>query len=163
MSEVSSVPISIPSPVPEQVPDKMAAVRQAKKRKAQEDRDTLSDLKQKVSNLADSMSSKPEVVTKQKDEESSSMPSMSTEFLRTAVVGLLGLGTFYFSNVWAKRPKLMPPAHTPVAPPTPVAPLTPVAPIAPTPTPPVVKVSPTTFIDLKPTRKKVVGASGLLE
>ena len=75
MSEVSSAPISIPSPVPEQVPDKMAAVRQAKKRKAQEDRDTLSDLKQKVSNLADSMSSKPEVVTKQKDEESSSMPS----------------------------------------------------------------------------------------
>ena len=108
MSEVSSA-ISVPSPVPEQVPDKMAAVRQAKKRKAQEDRDTLSDLKQKVSNLADSMSSKPEVVTKQKDEESSSMPSMSTEFLRTAVVGLLGLGTFYFSNVWAKRPKLMPP------------------------------------------------------
>ena len=39
MSE-SSAPISIPSPVPEQVPDKMAAVRQAEKRKAQEDRDT---------------------------------------------------------------------------------------------------------------------------
>ena len=155
MSEVSSAPISVPSPVPSPVPDKMAAVRQAKKRKAQEDRDTLSDLKQKVSNLADSMSSKPEVVTRPQKDEESSLPSMSTEFFRTALVGLLGLSTFYVSNVWAKRPKLMAPTPTPPTPaPAPHA--------APTPTPPVVKASPTTFIDLKPTRKKV-GASGLLE
>ena len=157
----SSESISSPSSSKDVAQEKMQGMRAAKKRKADERDSVLQDLKKQVGSLADAMSNKPEVVTKQKDEESSSMPSMSTEFLRTAVVGLLGLGTFYFSNVWAKRPKLMPPAHTPVAPPTPVAPLTPVAPIAPTPTPPVVKVSPTTFIDLKPTRK--IGASGLLE
>ena len=99
------------------------------------------------------MSNKPEVVTKQKEEESV-MPSMSTEFFRTAVVGILGLGTFYFSNVWAKRPKLM--APTPATAPT-AAPTAPTAPVA----PPAPKAPPTTFIDLKPKRK--IGASGLLE
>ena len=166
-SSASSLPSSEPSSSPSSSKDvaqeKMQGMRAAKKRKAEERDITIQDLKKQIGSIADAMSNKPEVVTKQKDEESSSMPSMSTEFLRTAVVGLLGLGTFYFSNVWAKRPKLMPPAPTPVAPPTPVATPTTAAPIAPTPTPPAVKSSPspTTFIDLKP--KKRIGASGLLE
>ena len=164
MSAPSSVPDKAPDKTSEQVPDKMSAVRNAKKRKAQEDRDALSDLRKQVGSLADSMSNKPEVVTRQKDEETSSMPSMSTEFFRTAVVGLLGLGTFYFSNIWAKRPKLT--APVPVVTPTPVAPAPPAAAtqppvVAPTPPPILPKASPTHFIDMKPKRK--IGASGLLE
>ena len=105
--------------------EKMKGMRAAKKRKAEERDTTIQDLKKQVGSLADAMSNKPEVVTRQKDEETSSMPSMSTEFFRTAVVGLLGLGTFYFSNVWAKRPKLT--APVPVVTPTPVAPAPPIA------------------------------------
>ena len=131
--------------------EKMQGMRAAKKRKADERDVTIQDLKKQIGSIADAMSNKPEVVTRPQKDEESSLPSMSTEFFRTALVGLLGLGTFYVSNVWNKKPKLMPPAPTP---PTPAAP--------PPPTPPVVKASPTTFIDLKP-RKKVVGASGLLE
>ena len=141
--------------------EKMKGMRAAKKRKAEERDTTIQDLKKQVGSLADAMSNKPEVVTRQKDEETSSMPSMSTEFLRTAVVGLLGLGTFYFSNVWAKRPKLTAPVP-PVPAPTPL-PAPPVAATATTPTPPPIlpKASPTHFIDMKPKRK--IGASGLLE
>ena len=146
---------------------KMQGMRAAKKRKAEERDTTIQDLKKQVGSLADAMSNKPEVVTRQKDEETSSMPSMSTEFFRTAVVGLLGLGTFYFSNVWAKRPKLTASnvTPTPVAP-TPVAPAPPAAAtqppvVAPTPPPILPKASPTHFIDMKP--KKRIGASGLLE
>ena len=143
--------------------EKMQGMRAAKKRKAEERDTTIQDLKKQIGSLADAMSNKPEVVTRQKDEETSSMPSMSTEFLRTAVVGLLGLGTFYFSNVWAKRPKLTASNAVPspvVAPPV-AAP--PVAATATTPTPPPIlpKASPTHFIDMKPKRK--IGASGLLE
>ena len=143
--------------------EKMQGMRAAKKRKAEERDTTIQDLKKQIGSLADAMSNKPEVVTRQKDEETSSMPSMSTEFLRTAVVGLLGLGTFYFSNVWAKRPKLTAPVP-PVPAPTPL-PAPPVAATATTPTPPTAaptpKASPTHFIDMKPKRK--IGASGLLE
>ena len=99
--------------------EKMQGMRAAKKRKAEERDTTIQDLKKQIGSLADAMSNKPEVVTRQKDEETSSMPSMSTEFFRTAVVGLLGLGTFYFSNVWAKRPKLTAPVP-PVPAPTPL-------------------------------------------
>ena len=144
--------------------EKMQGMRAAKKRKAEERDTTIQDLKKQIGSLADAMSNKPEVVTRQKDEETSSMPSMSTEFFRTAVVGLLGLTTFYFSNVWAKRPKLTAPVH-PIPAPTPL-PAPPVAPTQPpivTPTPPPIlpKASPTHFIDMKPKRK--IGASGLLE
>ena len=103
-SDPMSAPSSGPSSVPEQTSDKMAGLRNAKKRKAQEDRDALSELRKQVSNIADSMSNKPEVVTRPQKEETSS-PSMSTEFFRTAVVGMLGLGVFYFNNVWGKRSK----------------------------------------------------------
>ena len=163
-SSASSLSSSEQSSSKDVAQEKMQVMRAAKKRKADDRDSVLQDLKKQVGSLADAMSNKPEVVTRPRKEEESSMPSMSTEFLRTAVVGLLGLGTFYFSNVWAKRPKLLPPAPTPVAPPVPVAPPT----VAPTPTPvappslPKASPSPTTFIDLKP-RKKVVGASGLLE
>ena len=144
--------------------EKMQGMRAAKKRKAEERDTTIQDLKKQIGSLADAMSNKPEVVTRQKDEETSSMPSMSTEFLRTAVVGLLGLGTFYFSNVWAKRPKLTAPV---LAPPPPTPAPTPAPPVAVTATPthsvadPTPKASPTHFIDMKPKRK--IGASGLLE
>ena len=135
----------------------MQGMRAAKKRKADDRDSVLQDLKKQVGSLADAMSNKPEVVTKQKEEESV-MPSMSTEFFSTAVVGILGLGTFYFSNVWAKRPKLMAPTPAPTAPTAPpTAPTAPTAPVA----PPAPKAPPTTFIDLKPKRK--IGASGLLE
>ena len=151
-SSPSSEPSSSPSSSKDVPQEKMQGMRAAKKRKADERDVTIQDLKKQIGSIADAMSSKPEVVTRQKDEESS-LPSLSTEFFRTAVVGLLGVSTFYFSNIWAKRPKLMPPTPAPVTTPTP-APVT-------TPTPPVVKASPTTFIDLKPKRK--IGASGLLE
>ena len=162
-SSASSLQSSSPSLSPSSSKDvpqeKMQGMRAAKKRKADERDVTIQDLKKQIGSIADAMSNRPEVVTRQKDEESS-LPSMSTEFFRTALVGFLGLGTFYVSNVWNKKPKLMPPTPTP---PTPVAPIPPTtAAPTPTPTPPVVKASPTTFIDLKPTRKKV-GASGLLE
>ena len=166
-----SDPMSVPSPVPdktaEQTSDKMAGLRNAKKRKAQEDRDALSELRKQVSNIADSMSNKPEVVTRPQKEETSS-PSMATEFFRTAVVGALGLAVFYVNNIWAKRPKLMdtvaaPPtqsANTPA--PTPAPTHVPTPATAHVPLSPVVpKASPTTFLELKP--KKRVGASGLLE
>ena len=170
MSAASPAPSPVPDKTAEQTSDKMAGLRNAKKRKAQEDRDALSELRKQVSNIADSMSNKPEVVTRPQKEEIAS-PSMSTEFLRTAVVGMLGLGVFYFNNVWGKKlPKLMdttptqsantviatPPAPAPT--PAPAAP--PVAHVPPSPVVP--KASPTTFLELKPTRKKV-GASGLLE
>ena len=173
-SDPMPAPSSVPDKTAEQTSDKMAGLRQAKKRKAQEDRDALSELRKQVSNIADSMSNKPEVVTRPQKEETSS-PSMSTEFFRTAVVGMLGLGVFYFNNVWGKRAKLVDttptqsantqsantvaantPAHAP-------APATQSANTAlPVPLSPVVpKASPTHFIDLKPKRK--IGASGLLE
>ena len=161
-SDSMPAPSSVPEKASEQIPDKMAAVRQAKKRKAQEDRDVLSDLKKQVGSLADAMSSKPEVVTKQKDEETS-VPSLSTEFFRTAVVGLLGIGVFYFNNVWGKRPRLTAPTPAAAAPaPTPpTPPVAPTPPPTPSPTPVAPKAAPTHFIDMKPKRK--IGASGLLE
>jgi hypothetical protein len=141
----------------------MQGMRAAKKRKADDRDSVLQDLKKQVGSLADAMSNnKPEVVTKQKEEESA-VPSMSTEFFRTAVVGLLGVTTFYFSNVWAKRPKLMAPTPTAAPASTPIPALVPTAaPIAPTIPAPKPKASPTTFIDLKPPKRKI-GASGLLE
>ena len=163
-SDPMPAPSSVPDKTAEQTSDKMAGLRQAKKRKAQEDRDALSELRKQVSNIADSMSNKPEVVTRPQKEETSS-PSMSTEFFRTAVVGMLGLGVFYFNNVWGKRAKLATvaaptqSANTPA--PTQSA-NTPAPPVAHVPLSPVVpKASPTHFIDLKPKRK--IGASGLLE
>jgi len=155
-SLASSSASSSASPSKDVAQEKMQGMRAAKKRKADERDTTIQDLKKQIGSLADAMSNKPEVVTRQK-EEVSTMPSMSTEFFRTAVVGVLGLGTFYFSNVWAKRPKLM--APSPVLTPAPAAVLVPTAPTA-APAPPA-KASPTTFIDLKPKRK--TGASGLLE
>ena len=150
--------------------EKMQGMRAAKKRKAEERDTTIQDLKKQVGSLADAMSNKPEVVTRQKDQEPSSMPSMSTEFLRTAAVGTLGLAVFYLNNIWGKRPKLT----APVSPPLPVPPVVTPAPVAataaPAPAPigtscttlPVApKASPTHFIDQKPKRK--IGASGLLE
>ena len=161
-SSSSSEPSSSSSSSKDVAQEKMQVMRAAKKRKADDRDSVLQDLKKQVGSLADAMSNKPEVVTRPQKDEESSLPSLSTEFFRTAVIGLLGLSTFYFSNIWNKRPKLMPPAPTPVAPPAPVAPIPPTT-AAPTPTPPVVKASPapTTFIDLTP--KKRIGASGLLE
>ena len=172
-SDPMSPPSSVPDKTAEQTSDKMAGLRQAKKRKAQEDRDALSELRKQVSNIADSMSNKPEVVTRPQKEETSS-PSMSTEFFRTAVVGMLGLGVFYFNNVWGKRAKLVDTTPTQSAntqsantvaahAPAPTVPATQSANTAPpVPLSPVVpKASPTHFIDLKPKRK--IGASGLLE
>ena len=145
--------------------EKMQGMRAAKKRKAEERDTTIQDLKKQVGSLADAMSNKPEVVTRQKDEETSSMPSMSTEFLRTALVGSLGLAVFYLNNIWGKRPKLTAPVPSPVVTPTPPVAAPVAATVAPTPsvaTPaPTPKASPTTFLDLKPKRK--IGASGLLE
>ena len=150
--------------------EKMKGMRAAKKRKAEERDTTIQDLKKQVGSLADAMSNKPEVVTRQKDEETSSMPSMSTEFLRTALVGSLGLAVFYLNNIWGKRPKLTAPVvqvPVPVVTPTPVPTVTPAVPtVTPistlcTPLPVAPKASPTHFIDLKPKRK--IGASGLLE
>ena len=177
-SDPMPAPSSVPDKTAEQTSDKMAGLRQAKKRKAQEDRDALSELRKQVSNIADSMSNKPEVVTRPQKEETSS-PSMSTEFFRTAVVGMLGLGVFYFNNVWGKRAKLVDTTPTQSAntqsantqsantvaahAPAPTVPATQSANTAlPVPLSPVVpKASPTHFIDLKPKRK--IGASGLLE
>ena len=177
----TSVSTSVSTPVSEQTPDKMSAVRNAKKRKAQEDRDVLSDLKKQVGSLAESMekavSSGPQVVTKQKEKDEVGVPSFSTEVLRTGAVAALGLATFYISNIWAKRPKLNPaplmtpppsPAPSPtsqaIAPsPAPSPPPSPSQAIAP-PAPPAPKASPTTFIELPPPpKKRKVGASGLLE
>ena len=161
-SSPSSSPSSSSSSYKDVAQEKMQGMRTAKKRKADDRDSVLQDLKKQVGSLADAMSNKPEVVTKQKDEESA-MPSMSTEFFRTAAVGLLGLGTFYFSNVWAKRPKLMAPTPTAAPASTPIPALAPTAaPIAPTIPAPTHKASPTTFIDLKPPKRKI-GASGLLE
>jgi hypothetical protein len=168
-SDSMSSPSSLPDKTAEQTSDKMAALRNAKKRKA-EDRDSvLQDLKKQVGSLADAMSNKPEVVTRQKDEDAAPPPSFSTEVLRTAAVALMGLGTWYVSNIWAKRPKLAapvpaPPGVTPAPPCITPAPTVPTGPATAPPVPlsPVVpKASPTHFIDLKPKRK--IGASGLLE
>ena len=164
-SSASSLPSSEPSSSPSSSKDvaqeKMQVMRAAKKRKADERDVTIQDLKKQIGSIADAMSNKPEVVTRPQKDEESSMPSMSTEFFRTALVGLLGLGTFYVSNVWNKKPKLMPPAPPTPAPVVP-APVVPAPAAPPTPPSPVVpKASPTQFIDLKPKRK--IGASGLLE
>ena len=173
-SEDRTVPMSAASPAPEVAPvqktDVMSAVRQAKKRKAEQDRDALSDLRKQVGSLADAMSNKPEVVTRPQKDDEASVPSMYTEFARTALVGLLGLGTFYISNVWAKRPKLMvadspPPAAPPVVAPTvpSVTPVTPATPVTPTPAP-AKKAGATHFIDMKPPPpKRKIGLSGLYE
>ncbi len=145
--------------------EKMQGMRAAKKRKAEERDTTIQDLKKQIGSLADAMS-KPEVVTRQKDEETSSMPSMSTEFLRTAAVGALGLAVFYLNNIWGKRPKLTAPVsppvvHEPVPPVVTPAPVAATAAPAPVTLPVAPKASPTHFIDQKPKRK--IGASGLLE
>ena len=60
--------------------EKMQGMRAAKKRKAEERDTTIQDLKKQLVSLADSQSNKPEVVTRQKDEETSPMPSMSTVY-----------------------------------------------------------------------------------
>ena len=168
-SEPMSAPSSAPELAPVQKADVMSAVRNAKKRKAQEDRDALSDLRKQVGSLAEAMSNKPEVVTRPQKDEETSVPSMSTELMRSALVGLLGLGSFYFANIWSKRPKLVtdtpavPPASV-VAPTVPsVTPVTPATPVAPTPAP-AKKASPTHFIEMKPPPpKRKIGSSGLLE
>ena len=162
-SSASSSPSPLTSSSKDVAQDKMQGMRAAKKRKAEERDTTIQDLKKQVGSLADAMSNKPEVVTRQKDEEPSSMPSMSTEFLRTAAVGTLGLAVFYLNNIWGKRPKLT----APVSPPLPVPPVVTPAPVAataasaPVTLPVAPKASPTHFIDMKPKRK--IGASGLLE
>ena len=74
-SEPMSAPSSAPELAPVQKADVMSAVRNAKKRKAQEDRDALSDLRKQVGSLAEAMSNKPEVVTRPQKDEETSMPS----------------------------------------------------------------------------------------
>ena len=87
ISSSSSSASPLASSAKDDAQEKMKGMRAAKKRKAEERDTTIQDLKKQVGSLADAMSNKPEVVTRQKDEETSSMPSMSTEFFRTAVVG----------------------------------------------------------------------------
>ena len=97
-SSASSLPSSSPSSEPSSEPssskdvaqEKMQGMRAAKKRKADERDVTIQDLKKQIGSIADAMSNKPEVVTRPQKDEESALPSMSTEFFRTALVGLLG-------------------------------------------------------------------------
>jgi len=172
-------------PVPESKASSMAAVRQAKKRKQLERDDTLSDLRAQIGDLASLMKSKtsdvapdvapdvtpdvtpdqqpdldegPVVITRQSSSSSSNGPSVKTEIMRTTAVGVLGLATWYLSNVWAKpQPKQspLPPASLP---PTPLPP-------APTPQPvraPAQQMD-TPFGGPRQKKRRVVGASGLFE
>ena len=156
----------------------MATVRAAKKRKAAERDDTLSDLRSQIGDLAALMKSKssdvtpdvtpdvssdvtpdvtpdvddgPIVITKQPS-SSSGGPSVKVEILRTTAVGVLGLATWYLSNVWAKPQDSKP---TP----------TPLPPSIPRPSIPPPARAPQLDTSFAPRAKKrrVVGASGLFE
>ena len=105
---------------PKKVPD-MTKVREAKKRKQQERDTTLSDLKNQVSSMAtmmkpaksdvkpdedsDEESDEPTVVTRKKQKMDTDTPSLKSEVFKTAIVALLGLGTWYVSNIMFTPPK----------------------------------------------------------
>ena len=127
---------------PKKVPD-MTKVREAKKRKQQERDTTLSDLKSQVSSMAtmmkpaksdvkadvkpdedsDEESDGPTVVTRKKQKIDQDTPSLKSEVFKTAIVALLGLGTWYVSNIMFTPPKtnvieriaapIIPPVSTP--------------------------------------------------
>ena len=123
---------------PKKVPD-MTKVREAKKRKQQERDTTLSDLKNQVSSMAtmmkpaksdvkpdedsDEESDEPTVVTRKKQKMDTDTPSLKSEVFKTAIVALLGLGTWYVSNIMFTPPKtnvieriaapVIPPVSTP--------------------------------------------------
>ena len=169
-------------PVAESKSATMATVRAAKKRKQSERDDTLSDLRSQIGDLAALMKSKssdvtpdvtpdvssdvtpdvtpdvtsdvddgPVVITKQPS-PSSGGPSVKVEILRTTAVGVLGLATWYLSNVWAKPQDSKP---TP----------TPLPPSIPRPSIPPPARAPQLDTSFAPRAKKrrVVGASGLFE
>lgn len=131
---------------PDMKPD-MTKVREAKKRKQQERDTTLSDLQSQIGKMAQLMktdlddSDGPVVVTKkQKVEESG--PSLKSEIFKTAMVGVLGVATWYVQSVmFAKKTEpLLSRINPPVVP----------APSTPSPQQPSQKI-------------KKIGASGLLE
>ena len=146
---------------PKKVPD-MTKVREAKKRKQQERDSTLSDLKSQVSSMAtlmktekpamkpdvkpdvesDEESDEPTVVTRKKQKMDPDTPSLKSEVLKTAIVALLGLGTWYVSNIMFTPPKtnVIERIAAPVIPPVSAPPTRQPEPI-----------------------KKKIGASGLLE
>ena len=177
MTEDSPV---IELPVVEKVVDKMEKVRAAKKRKSDERDTTLTDMKKQIADMATMMSSsaaspavspatsdgapapspeispeassEPVIITKQvEEEEVDSAPSFRNECLKSAMVGVLGLGTWYATNVlFASKAKPVP---------VPVIKVPESKPI----------VKPKSFIEqqpnsfLLPARKRKIGASGLLE
>ena len=128
----------------------MSKVREAKKRKQQERDSMLSDLSKQISVLSKTEDEKedgPVVVTKKKqklDDE----PSLKSEIFKAAMLGVLGVTTWYVQSVMFAQKKdsvldriQAPPIVTPL-------------------TPPIIPV--TQSMPLPPPKKKI-GASGLLE
>jgi hypothetical protein len=139
----------------------MTKVREGKKRKQQERDTTLSDLQSQISSMASMMKTdlkpeKPEVdtdmdpdgplvVTRKKQKVDDDKPSIKSEIIKTAIVAVLGLMTWYVQSVAFKQKpsSVIDRIAAPV--------------ISPTPPPRQQEPSP-----LPPIKKKI-GAHGLLE
>ena len=167
---------TIPPTTEKQKPD-MTKVREAKKRKQEVRDTTLTDMKNQISSLASLMKSdmksdiqpgvksdvktdtnkkydsdddddQPVVVTRKKHKQNEDdKPSLTTEIFRTAIVGLLGLGTWYANSIWRQPVKTLP---EPKIEPKIVPKIEP-------------KIEPKRFIEPVQALKRKVGASGLLE
>jgi hypothetical protein len=97
----------------------MTKVREGKKRKQQERDTTLSDLQSQISSMASMMKTdlkpeKPEVdtdmdpdgplvVTRKKQKVDDDKPSIKSEIIKTAIVAVLGLMTWYVQSVAFKQ------------------------------------------------------------
>ena len=157
------------APKERKMPD-MTKVREAKKRKQQERDTTLSVLQNQLSTMAtmmkpdlktvvesDDEDEGPMVVTRKKQKLDSDGPSLKSEIFKTALVGLLGVGTWYVQSVMfaPKQVSVLDKIAPPVIPP-PVVPtvVTPAATSKPSP-------APAPILSLPP--KKKIGYSGLYE
>ena len=132
----------------------MSKVREGKKRKQQERDSMLSDLSKQISVLSktetvDEKEDGPVVVTKKKQKVDDE-PSLKSEIFKAAMLGVLGVTTWYVQSVmFAQKKDSMldriqaPPIVTPL-------------------TPPVIPVTTSQSLP-PPPPKKEIGASGLLE
>ena len=148
MSDTSIPEVVAVVPETKSKPD-MTKVRDAKKRKQQERDNVLSDLSKQISILGktDDQEDGPVVVTKKKQKVDDE-PSLKSEIFKAAMLGVLGVTTWYVQSVmFAQKKDSMldriqaPPIVTPLTPP----------------------VIPVTQSMPPPPPKKKIGASGLLE
>ena len=140
----------------------MSKVRDAKVKKQRDRDDTLTTLQNQLSGLASMMKTDmksdvdteldddgPVCVTRKKQKLDTDGPSLKNEIFKTAIVGLLGVGVWYTSNIMfaPKQSNVLDRIAAPVVQKTPAS-VTP----------------PTTVTPSIPTMKKrLIGASGLLE